>query len=195
MSSIGQQLSHARQARGLTIEDVAFHTRIAAGRLRDLENDDLSRFANLTYARGFLKIYSGFLDLDISEYLNQFSSAEFATASGHEYIQTANATHNLPPGVITDYGRARHTGLYILVVTLLAGGGIVWWNNRGGSPEESVSTGSPAPATTGTKPAPAPAPVPKPVTPSPIVASEKPSEPVVPPKAEVVEEVEENKNP
>lgn len=187
MSSIGQQLSHARQARGLTIEDVAFHTRIAAGRLRDLENDDLSRFANLTYARGFLKIYSGFLDLDISEYLNQFSSAEFATASGHEYIQTANATHNLPPGVITDYGRARHTGLYILIVLLLTGGGIVWWNNRGGTPEESGSTG--------TKPAPAPAPVPKPVTPSPIAASEKPPEPVVPPKAEVVEEVEEDKKP
>jgi cytoskeletal protein RodZ len=131
MISIGQQLARARADRDLSIEDVAFHTRIPAGRLRDMESDDLSRFANLTYARGFLKLYSTYLELDISEYLEQFSSTELAHASGHEYVRMANATRNLPAAVFADYARARGPGLYILMVLALVGGGLVWWFNRG----------------------------------------------------------------
>jgi cytoskeletal protein RodZ len=193
MPSIGQQLSHARKARDLTPEDVAFHTRIPANRVRDLENDDLSKFANLTYARGFLKIYSRFLDLDISDYLDQFSSADFATASGHEYVQTANATHNLPQAVFTDYGRARSPGLYILIVALLAGGGIFWWSNRGGN-TDNQSPGPPSNPPPASNPQtasnPKPPPVPVPVEPSPEVTP-----PVKPPKAAVVEEEEEPPKP
>jgi cytoskeletal protein RodZ len=200
MPSIGQQLSLARKGRDLTIEDVAFHTRIPPGRLRDMENDDLSKFANLTYARGFLQIYSRFLELDISEYLNQFSSAEFATASGHEYVQTANATQNLPAAVITDYGRARHPGLYLLIVAAAAAGGVVWWSNRAGTQEnketgrERRSEPATAPASSPTvsapkPPPPVPAAVPAPVDNS---ASAPPSKP---PKAVVVEEEEEKKDP
>ncbi len=181
MRSIGQQLSSAREARGLTIEDVTFHTRIPAGRVRDMENDDLSRFANLTYARGFLKIYSRFVELDISDYLDQFSSAEFASASGHEYIQTANATHNLPASVITDYGENRRPGLYILVTVLLLAGGIIWWNRSGPSDDHTPEPSS--------QPVPSAPPAPRPSSPPP--ESPKAAEPLPeppPPKAEAAEE-------
>lgn len=182
MFSIGQQLSSARENRELTIEDVAFHTRIPAARLRDLENDDLSRFANLTYARGFLKIYSRFLELDISDYLDQFSSAQFASASGHEYVQMANATQNLPAAVITDYGQARRPGLYILIAAILIAGGILWWNNRGGSPEESHG---PPPSPPAANPPSATSPKVDPALPP----SPEPT-PATPPRAEAVEEEE-----
>lgn len=140
MVTIGQQLKRARTERDLSIEDVAFYTRIPAARVRDMENDDLSRFANLTYARGFLKIYGGYLELDLSDYLGQFHTEEFAHASGHEYVQTANATQNLPAAVFTDHGRAKSPGVYILLSAMAVAGGIVWWNNR------EVDQGSSAPA-------------------------------------------------
>jgi len=88
--SIGKKLMAARTERGLQVEDVAFKTHIPAARIRDLENDDFSNFANLTYAKGFLKIYSGYLNLDLDDYLDQFSTSEFANISGHDYIQSAN---------------------------------------------------------------------------------------------------------
>ena len=88
--SIGKKLMAARTERGLQVEDVAFKTHIPAARLRDLENDDFSNFANLTYAKGFLKIYSGYLNLDLDEYLDQFSTSDFANISGRDYIQSAN---------------------------------------------------------------------------------------------------------
>ena len=94
--SFGQRFSQARLAREETLEDVAFRTRISVHRLADMENDDLSNFANLTYARGFLKLYSRYLGVDITEYLDQFDTSELASVSGHEYVQTANAVHNLP---------------------------------------------------------------------------------------------------
>lgn len=88
--SIGKKLMAARTERGLQVEDVAFKTHIPAARIRDLENDDFSNFANLTYAKGFLKIYSGYLDLELDEYLELFNSSEFANSSSHGYIQSAH---------------------------------------------------------------------------------------------------------
>ena len=213
MITIGQQLQDARLALDLSVEDVAFRTRIPASRVRDMESDDLSQFANLTYARGFLKLYSQFLGLDISEHLSQFSTAEFSHASGHEYVQTANATMNLPAAVFTDYGQARRPGLYILILLALTAGGVFWWNKRGeetsGGADKAVIVPAkeeqPAPRAETKSPPPAEAPGPSPVVPAPAVPA--PAAPVVPdtaenateppappppkpPKAIVVEEVE-----
>ena len=217
MATIGQQLKQARNERGLSIEDVAFQTRIPAARVRDMEGDDLSHFANLTYARGFLKLYGEFLELDLSDYLGQFRTEEFAHASGHEYVQTAKATQNLPSAVFVDHGRARRSGLYMLAVAVLVAGGIVWWN-RGGDEEPEQEAKAPVaeqtpppppevppapvepPAPPGLEPPPElvveepPAPVPPPVTeiPSvspPVVESVTPPDlPGTPPKAKVIEE-------
>lgn len=145
MVTIGQQLKIARNERGLTIEDVAFQTRIPAARVRDLEGDDLSKFANLTYARGFLKLYGEFLELDLSDYLSQFRTEEFAHASGHEYVQTAQATRNLPAAVFLDYGRAQRPGLYLLAAAALTAGAVIWWN-RGADEKEGAVAEKPQPA-------------------------------------------------
>lgn len=162
MASIGQQLKNARNERGLTIEEVAFQTRIPAGRVRDLEGDDLSKFANLTYARGFLKLYGEFLELDLSDYLSQFRTEEFAHASGHEYVQTAQATRNLPGAVFLNHGRARRPGLYLLAAAALAAA-VIWWNQGDDAKEaEKTEAANPAPAVPDK---PAAAAKPEPVTP------------------------------
>ncbi len=106
MLSVGHQLKQAREARFLTIEDVAFDTRVPHQRLRDMENDDLSNFANLTYAKGFLKLYSRYLDLDLSGYLDEFDTNAVSDATGHEYAHSVNAsTRFIPPSIAPDQGR------------------------------------------------------------------------------------------
>jgi cytoskeleton protein RodZ len=141
MRTIGQQFQSARKERGLSIEDVTFHTRIPAARVKDMENDDLSRFANLTYARGFLKLYAAYLELDLSDYLGQFRTEDFAHASGHEYVQTANATNNLPTAVAVDQARSRRPGTYLLGLAMLTAGVIVWMNH---TPDEKDGGQEPA---------------------------------------------------
>lgn len=126
MYSVGHQLMKARQARDLAIEDVAFETRIPHQRLREMENDDLSNFANLTYAKGFLKLYSKYLDLDLSDYLDEFDTSAIAAVTGHEYIQTASAVRILrAPALAPDQspvGRSNLAALAVMAAVLILGG-------------------------------------------------------------------------
>ncbi len=74
--SIGRNLLIARKARGLSPEDAAFLTHIPAARLTELENDDYSGFANRVYAKGFIRIYSRFLGIDLSRELDAFDTSD-----------------------------------------------------------------------------------------------------------------------
>ena len=118
--SVGKKLMAARTQRGLLVEDVAFKTHIPAARLRDLENDDFSNFANLTYAKGFLKIYSRYLNLDLDDYLDQFSTSEFANISGHDYIQSANTGLTSLSMAVAPQERDGISGVVWIIVGLLA---------------------------------------------------------------------------
>ncbi len=71
MSTPGEQLRAAREARGLTLEDVERATRIRAKYLAALENDDVKTIASPAQARGFLKNYAEHLGLNSADVLAQ----------------------------------------------------------------------------------------------------------------------------
>lgn len=147
MFSVGHQLMKARQARDLSIEDVAFATRIPHHRLREMENDDLSNFANLTYAKGFLKLYSRFLNLDLSDYLDEFDTSAVAEATGHEYVQTANLVRSLSaPAIAMDQGRNRYAlpGLILLIAVIAT----VIWAVLKSSPRDTADNAPPPASST-----------------------------------------------
>ena len=146
MLSVGHQLMKARQLRGLSIEDVAFETRIPHLRLRDMENDDLSNFANLTYAKGFLKLYSRYLKLDLSDYLDEFDTSMISAVTGHEYVHTANTVRLLSaPAFASDDGQrsriaANLLGIAALTAVLIGGGWFVYKSQL-----NQTASASPAP--------------------------------------------------
>lgn len=117
MLTIGKQLAQARLTRKASIEDIAFETRIPARKLREMENDDLSNFANLTYAKGFLKLYSRHLGLDFSDYLDQFDTSALASVNGHEYaVSLSVQKRSMPPGA----AYAPPTGSKLPVLTVVS---------------------------------------------------------------------------
>ncbi|MGA7195320.1 MAG: helix-turn-helix transcriptional regulator [Anaerolineales bacterium] len=63
--SIGSTLKQRREARHLSIEQVAEQTRVRMHYLQALENDDLSAIPSMVQARGFLRIYAEFLGLNL----------------------------------------------------------------------------------------------------------------------------------
>ncbi len=65
--TIGSTLKQKREARHLSIEQVAEQTRIRKHYLQALENDDLSVIPSMVQARGFLRIYAEFLGLNLDE--------------------------------------------------------------------------------------------------------------------------------
>lgn len=139
--SIGKKLLAARVARGLSVEDVAFKTHIPAARISELENDDFSNFANLTYAKGFLKLYSNFLEIDIASYLDQINTSDFANISGHDYIQSANTGMTaMSMAVAPRRSEGRGNGLILTLIILAAMIGLpIWyWSRSPHEPETPV---------------------------------------------------------
>ncbi len=77
--SIGEQLRAAREARRLSIEQVAQATHIRTRYLKALEADDFSVMPSPVQGRGFLRLYAEFLGLDAEALLETLRSAQITT--------------------------------------------------------------------------------------------------------------------
>jgi cytoskeleton protein RodZ len=74
--TIGQRLKQAREERLLTIEKAAEQTRIRAHYLEALEADDYTAMPSPVHARGFLRLYAEYLQLDIDQVLEELRQAQ-----------------------------------------------------------------------------------------------------------------------
>src|SRR5262245_19176391 len=76
MAELGNTLSRARRARGITLEDAERDTHVSKKYLLALESEDFSAFPAPVYARGFLRTYSRYLGLNPEELIRIFPNGE-----------------------------------------------------------------------------------------------------------------------
>ncbi len=69
MSTVAEQLREAREARNLTIDQVADMTKIRTDHVRALEEGNFGAFSATIYIRGSVKNYSNLLKLDVQQML------------------------------------------------------------------------------------------------------------------------------
>lgn len=79
--TIGQRLKRERQARQLSLEEVARATHLRPRYLEAIEADDLSALPSAVQARAFLLIYAKYLGIHPDEFTHSFSAPESATKS------------------------------------------------------------------------------------------------------------------
>jgi len=72
MIEFGKTLKAAREAKGLTVEQVADSTRIMTSMIESLEAEDFSKIAAPLYGRGFVKLYCGAVGLDPEPLVAEF---------------------------------------------------------------------------------------------------------------------------
>lgn len=158
--TVGQRLREAREAKGLSVEDIAAQTRIPTRHLNSLEAGDWDKLPAATYSIGFAKNYAGALGLDRSEIGEQLRAEMGGTRLATPYpevYEAADPARTMPKGLVIG-------ALVLLAIFVLA---LTWLNNR------SLETGEPA-AAEGNAPAPTAneataAPVPAPVAAQPVV--------------------------
>src|SRR5512141_2984027 len=73
--SIGARLRQARELRRLTLQQVSETTKLRIHYLQALENDDYSAIPSAAQARGFLRLYASFLELDVAALLPDLQPA------------------------------------------------------------------------------------------------------------------------
>ena len=76
IDSIGARLRQARELRRLTLQQVSETTKVRTHYLQALENDDLSAIPSMAQARGFLRIYADFLELDLADLVPQAPASD-----------------------------------------------------------------------------------------------------------------------
>ncbi len=72
MSSLGQTLRQAREAKGLSQSKVAAETRILVQIIADIENEDFHRIAAPIYGRGFVRLFAECVGLDPQPLIREF---------------------------------------------------------------------------------------------------------------------------
>jgi len=76
MGELGNTLSLARRARGITIEDAERDTHVSRRYLQALETEEFAIFPAPVYARGFLRTYSRYLGLNPEELVRIFPNGD-----------------------------------------------------------------------------------------------------------------------
>lgn len=74
--SVGAQLRHAREARGMTVEGVGAAIKLAARQVEAIEADAYAELMNPTYARGFIRNYAALIGLDPKALLAQLDQQQ-----------------------------------------------------------------------------------------------------------------------
>jgi cytoskeletal protein RodZ len=72
MKSFGKLLKEERELRGITLDEVADHTKVNLRYLKAIEEDDLKSLPAGTFIRGFLKSYAKFIGLNPEEVVFNF---------------------------------------------------------------------------------------------------------------------------
>jgi cytoskeletal protein RodZ len=82
MGELGNTLSRARRARGITLEEAERDTHVSRRYLQALESEDFSTFPAPVYARGFLRTYSRYLGLNPDELVRVFPNGSLSVDIG-----------------------------------------------------------------------------------------------------------------
>lgn len=144
MKTTGQVLQSARIARKLELSEVAKHTKIRENFLSRLEADDFGSLPNATVAKGFIRNYSLYLNLNPDQVLAIFR---------RDFIENEQG-RIVPRGIVDPVGttslwtpRSTIIALVVLVFTVFASYlGYQFWLLKGPpylsvtSPQSDVST-------------------------------------------------------
>lgn len=135
MDTVGQRLREAREAKGLSIEDVASATRIPTRHLQSLENSEWHKLPASTYSVGFAKNYATAVGLDRGEIAEQLRAemgselpAHYSTAPV-ETFEPVDGNRSMPKGIVV--------GALVALVAIIAL--LTWLSNRELQSDDAVA--------------------------------------------------------
>lgn len=153
-ATAGQQLRSAREAQGISLEDVAARTRIPTRHLQSLEDGEWDKLPAPTYTIGFAKSYASVVGLDrneIGETLRtEMGGGALAARPEAQVFEPADPARVMPRWLV----------LLALLALVAVAAAFLWNRNRElNAPDEVVAEADTPVANVGAAPtAPAPAP-------------------------------------
>ncbi len=97
MATLGQQLKTAREAKGLSESEAGSATKTLTKVILAMEADDFSAMPAPTYAKGFIRLYAKYLDLDPEPLVDEYL-ANHATGPRPLIDESSQLEQNTRPG-------------------------------------------------------------------------------------------------
>jgi cytoskeleton protein RodZ len=156
----GAQLKAAREAAGLSLDQVAQQLKLAPRQVRALEEENFGMLPGRTFTRGFMRNYARLLNLDPDLLVAHLPDAAHAPSLESPPLHSTGTTMAELP---TAHARAPSFGRWliplVLVASIVAAAGYEWYRGRPSgvaSPPRSTETAPPAAPNTSTTPLPNP---------------------------------------
>lgn len=155
-ASVGERLRQAREAKGMTLEDVASQTRIPIRHLRSIEDSNWKELPAVTYTVGFGRSYANAVGLDGAQLGRELREQ----LGGGTRPNQLSAEYFDPPDPARVPSRSLAWAAGILLIALVAGY-LIWRSQLGG--DDAATSAAPAQQQAGqpqpaVQPAQAPAP-------------------------------------
>jgi cytoskeleton protein RodZ len=138
--TLGEKLRQAREARGITISEVAEQTRISALYLESIENNDYRGLPGGIFNKGFVKSYAKYVGIDEQEALRDY--AQLLSDQGEDKI---DETKTYRPEVLTDdrsSGSLLPTLIFAAIILGLLTWGVISLVNYLNTPKDPVAANS-----------------------------------------------------
>jgi cytoskeleton protein RodZ len=146
----GAQLKAAREAAGMSLDQVAQQLKLAPRQVKALEDQDFAHLPGRTFTRGFVRNYARLLHLDATGLLARLPDAAEAPALEAPALQSTGAMiAELPTVETRGPGFARWLIPLVLVGCVVAAAAYEWYRGGMATPNavtsESADQGSTAP--------------------------------------------------
>ena len=150
----GARLRAAREAAGLSLDQVAQQLKLAPRQVKALEDESFGELPGRTFSRGFVRNYARLLHLDAQDLLEHLPDVSLAPALESPTLHsTATVMGELPSATTRKTGLGRWLIPLILIGCIIAAAAYEWYrgglsNNAELARTVSEATDHRAPATT-----------------------------------------------
>jgi cytoskeletal protein RodZ len=146
MSTVAQQLREGREARNLTIQQVADITKIRTDHLRALEEGSYDAFSAPVYIRGFVRSYSMLLKLEVPRLMTELEAELKQTRKFAEPPALSPRTHGVLDFIMLQLSQLDWRKALIAVAALgvalgLFSSYLAWKHKRAADPLKGLGPG------------------------------------------------------
>lgn len=143
MPTVAEQLRQAREAKNLTVEQVAGITKIRADHIRATEEGNYDVFSAPVYIRGFVRSYSALLKLDVQQVMAALDAELGRTAKFAEPPPLTDHPKGVVDFLMLQLSRVDWRKALILlgIAAMIAAGvwGVIAWRHH--NPAKEVKPG------------------------------------------------------
>lgn len=145
LESPGARLRAAREAAGLSLDQVAQQLKLAPRQVKALEDENFGELPGRTFSRGFVRNYARLLNLDPEDLLSHLPDVAHAPALGSPALHSTGAMMaELPNATAQKSNVARWMIPLALIACIIAAAAYEWYRGGLGSLGEAPRTSSTA---------------------------------------------------